>query len=62
MAVQYIGDEPGRVRIGTRPILPGDCIAGPPDVVAALLGRADFKEADAKPKRAKPAKPKDEEI
>jgi len=44
MAVKYIGTEPGRVRIGTRPILPGDTIAGPPEVVEELRRRSDFVE------------------
>lgn len=61
MAAEYIGT--GRVRVGTRPIVPGDTVAGPPDVVAALLGRADFREPKPKPKpkRAKSTKPKGEE-
>ena len=44
MAVKYVDTEPGRVRIGTRPVLPGDTIAGPPEVVEELRRRADFVE------------------
>jgi hypothetical protein len=45
-AVKYIGDEPGRVRLGTRPVMPGDTISGPPDVLEELSTRADFEKVD----------------
>jgi hypothetical protein len=52
MGATYIGTEPGAVRINDRPILPNDTIAGPPDVVADLLKRADFKPSGDEPQDA----------
>ena len=54
MGAQYIGTEPGVVRINDRPVLPNDTIAGPPDVVADLLKRVDFRETTNEPEAIDP--------
>lgn len=43
MSVEYVSDEPSDVRIDDRPIVKGDVIAGPPDVVEELAKRPGFK-------------------
>ena len=52
MGARYTGIKVGVVRIGDRPIMPGESIAGPPALVATLLRRSDFEDdAQAKPKK-----------
>lgn len=55
MGAKYIGTKPGVVRLGDRPILPNDTIAGPPEVVEYLLKRADFVDDNAPEAREEPA-------
>lgn len=43
MSVEYVSDEPSDVRIDDRPIVKGDVIAGPPDVVEELARRPGFR-------------------
>jgi hypothetical protein len=38
---KFIGAEP-LVRIGDRPVMPGEVVSHPPDVVADLIQRSDF--------------------
>jgi hypothetical protein len=46
MSVEYVSDEPSGVRVGDRPIVKGDVIAGPPEVVAELAERPGFRIID----------------
>lgn len=66
MGAQYIGTEPGVVRIDDKPVLPGDVVTAPADVVAELQLRGDFIATDMiaeleEPPAKKPKKKKGEE-
>lgn len=68
MGAKYIGTEPGVVRIGDRPIMPGEVVSAidhPPEVVDSLLQRGDFiatdmiDELEHPPKKTTPKKAKE---
>jgi hypothetical protein len=62
MALRYTG-ETGVVRFGDRPLLHGETLSGPDDLLEALEKRGDFERVADEPKktRAKKAAPQDPE-